>query len=202
MEKVVVWVHIPKTGGKSLFKMLKQKYKVLQIYETIGGWAYSDDVNEIDDKIQDYYNSKSLTDCVQYAKDHGYNAIIGNLVAREIKSVCDSIYGSSELYCFLREPIRRTVSEYQHNFYYGFAEPSFEDFCKRTYNTQWRQTSGDLSLFTFVGNFATFKEQILQLGFNEEHENSSSSRDKVPVDPDVAIPYNKLDIELFKNAFQ
>lgn len=201
MEKVIVWIHIPKTGGKSIFKMLQQKYKTLQIYETLGGYVYSDDVDEIDDKIANYYESLPLETCVQYAKDNGYTAIIGNLVASEIKMLCDAIYGTSELFCFLREPIARTVSEYKHNAFHGYAETLFGDFCKRTQNTQWRQTSGDLSLLKFVGDFKNFQHDMQELGFTIEHENSSKDRKYVDVDGSVAIPYNELDIELY-NTFK
>lgn len=201
MEKVIVWIHIPKTGGKSMFKMLQQKYKTLQIYETLGGYVYSDDVDEIDDKIANYYESLPLETCVQYAKDNGYTAIIGNLVAKEIKTLCDSIYGTSELFCFLREPISRTVSEYKHNAFHGYTDTSFEEFCKRTYNTQWRQTSGDLSLFKFVGDFTNFECVVQGLGFTTEHENSSYGRSYIDVNESIAIPYNKLDTELY-NSFK
>ena len=199
MEKVIIWIHIPKTGGKSVVKMLEQKYKTLQVYQTRGGFVYDTNEESLTEKIVRVKDVKTLNECMKYASYNRYEAIIGNLVAKEALNSALNYYGEVELYCVIREPLERTYSEYCHNSFHFNMKTDYETFCKAFPNTIHTHTSGNLDLFKFVGLFQNFHSDMIKLGFVVEHENKSDGKPRIEVDKSIATKYNLLDIDLYNN---
>lgn len=184
-----------------MVKILEQKHKTLQIYETIGGYVYSEDKDELMDKIIHLVDIKPLDECCRYAKENNYTAIIGNFKAQEIYSILKNLYEEIEMICVLRNPLDRIYSEYCHNTFHQVFNDTFENFCKLNYNTMYRIIGEDLSIFTHVIDFPDFQTYIEKLGYYVEHENKSEDKKILKRDDDTALIYNKLDIYLY-NKFK
>lgn len=184
-----------------MVKMLEQKHKTLQVYQTVGGYVYGPSNEDLMPKIVGLQNVYDLYTCFKYASDNGYGAIIGNIEARLALDTAKQFYKEVELMCVLREPLDRVYSEFCHNLSKGVIHPDYKLHCEHTYNTQYWLTGGNLDIFRHVVDFNSFPEYMESLGYIVEHENKSENKKIYERSDEIAIPYNKLDIELY-NTFK
>jgi hypothetical protein len=196
MEKITVSIHIPKCGGTSMAKMLCAEFKTLLAYQgrTYGKLVISTNQDNIMDEIS-FGTEYDFSEVLGIAKSLGFTHIHGNIPLDFIKP---HVYNVN-LITFVREPKERLHSEYVHNILrFNINDMSEVDFYRHYNNSLYHYTRGRWELFSFIGRFENYSEDIKRLGIQQEvHENKSENK-KPPVGcPDDLDKYTTIDQEIY-----
>jgi tetratricopeptide (TPR) repeat protein len=204
--EAIVFIHIPKTAGTS-FRIAANHQFGTQVI------------------IQDYGNkspetSKIVFDTVYANKE---DLLLSELVNNKIEFFTGhfpvnkylNLLGTKVRWCtFLREPIQRVISEYNHFVKHRNYDKSLEEFCKvpRNYNLQSRLLAGlQLEDLYFVGITELYEGSLelfnqisgLKLPCLQLNKNRETLNDKYNIDSSVLeiIKSNNLqDLELYNRA--
>ncbi|MDQ0200820.1 sulfotransferase family 2 domain-containing protein [Neobacillus ginsengisoli] len=219
-NELVIFMHIPKTGGGTLNSILKKQYQEIEVIRSGGFWG---------DK-QPWKNqfSKNKTKMLQCIRGHFPFGIHDQ-------------FPRKSTYCtMLRDPVERLISLYYHimsspdNRMYpkakGLTMKQFmesEDFKIQTENMQTRQVSGGISpnldlakenlqnYFSVVGITDMYNESLFFMGqelgwsnyninYKKKHVNPNRlTRDQIPIDViNMIEKKNELDIQLYNLSKQ
>jgi hypothetical protein len=209
LKKTLFFVHIPKTGGTSLRKAIEEK-----VGEENSFYDYGPHSNVTSPLIlEQRYKLKNIRG-IEDALSAPHNRLT-LLCGHTRASIYSSIISPCNIITFLRNPIDRVVSHYEHlrrhNNYHG----SLEEFCVKPHfrNIQSKSLQGyPLELVGFVGitdlfeeSIALFKDQFdLSIEELELNKNDKKSlRKKYNLTPETInlISQNNLeDIILYEKA--
>jgi hypothetical protein len=152
----LVFIHIPKTAGTS-FR--------LALEEELGPEAFLRDYGLEAPETSELVKRTVYNDCK--------NRLYQEVVLQKIYCLSGHFHASKytdifncnvRMITFLRDPLQRTISEYQHYTRHLGYQGSLEDFCNRTeqYNRQSQLISGfDLEDFFFIGLTEFYEESIV-----------------------------------------
>lgn len=133
---------------------------------------------------------------------------------RQIEKYCFILSKRLKLITFLREPIRRCLSDYFHHIYHYGYSGSIEEFISKTNksNLQSRTLTGiDLESFYFLGITEKYnqsvdffnhisKNSIPKLTLNKNQKIEEFIQQLPQKTLDFVIEVNSLDLELYKTA--
>lgn len=207
MNRVIVFVHIPKTAGTSLSFILHNTFMLSHCHtDHTKKQVITRKEFRIAKRI--FYRLKSM---------HGHGLI----------NATEYLPENSVFYTFLRDPIVRMASEYQADVIQGGQTKSFEDWVtdKSRYNAHVKMIAGSEDLeraksllaekYTFVGLTEKFRESLHALTYylpykldinHVKRKNVASNNDikntilSNPKYVEMLKQANNLDIELYKFA--
>lgn len=120
MDKTIIFLHIPKTGGSTFHTILRRNYPVKNTYNVFGSDLSH---REVQDFIQKPDSEKTGLQLIKGHMPYGLHEFIP---------------GESTYITFLRDPIERVISQY----YYVKKNPNHEHYAK--------VHKGNMSLAEFV----------------------------------------------------
>ncbi|NES01424.1 MAG: sulfotransferase family 2 domain-containing protein [Okeania sp. SIO2F4] len=210
-QDVYLFIHIPKTAGTSFRKGLEKQLGSSRILYDYG--ARSSVTSPI---IQSSIYRKSIdgTSLQEYIQEQSINVIGGHINQHHIKYYCSILGKRTKLITFLREPIRRCLSDYFHHVYHYNYSGDIQEFIfkKNKSNLQSRMLKEiELESLYFVGITEKYNDSVDF--FNRISQNSIPSltlnknkkiQDFLKQIPeqtlDFVIKQNEKDLELYKNA--
>ena len=146
-----IFVHIPKTAGTSFRKAAKQSLKC--------AWDYGLGSPETSSFIRETMYADDRQAVAQKLADEGIDLISGHFSADKYRDLIPD----SKLIAFVRDPVSRLISEYNHHVRHGGYKAPIETFCSNVghQNTQSKCFSGlDISDFYFVGVTEMYSESL------------------------------------------
>lgn len=209
-KPINVFSHIPKTAGMNLHSLLRRYYGInYLIISSSKGKRYTT-----------YESLKSVLHMFPNLKSIGGHGMQHWINYKELES-------RLRWYTFLRWPVDRVISHYQHQTLNKTHQRTFEDFLKNTPYHNWsvRMIAGEENLdkakqildekFSFVGLTERFNESlvimgtILQMdGFDPRYKSkvnvaktntiASDLKKNLLAYNDLILASNSLDIELYK----
>jgi len=207
IESGYLFVHLPKTAGTSFRDSLG---------EIFGDGLYCD------------YGSDETTSPAVVEYIHKRNAYpeFGSFLAEQNKLICLSghypikkygpFFSIKNIMLFLRDPIQRVISQYEHMKRVDGLKDSFEVYCTRPnhVNLQSRNIGrAPFNLIGFVGMQEFYRESLQLLSaqsglqVRESFLNVNAQKESIQYTPDeetlkLIIENNSKDIALYKNAKQ
>ncbi len=137
-----IFVHIPKTAGTSFRFSLADKLSSL--------WDYGADSPNTSNEIKTTVYNDRPNELVEVAEKNKADFVSGHFPASKYKD----IFPDAKLIAFVREPVARVISEYNHHVRLGGYTQSIEVFCASPIhkNKQYGCFSGlNIDDFYFVG---------------------------------------------------
>jgi hypothetical protein len=202
-----IFIHIPKTAGTSFRKAAKQEMKCI--------WDYGPNSPETSKLFSETTYSAKANEIPQRISEKGIELISGHFKADKYAELIPN----SRLIAFVRDPVDRLISEYNHHVRHGGYNQSIEVYCNNAGHHN-KQTDFFSSLyvsdFFFVGVTERYSESLRVfntlsgLSLPELSTNRASDthrremevyRDKLS-DELIELMYekNSQDNELYKNA--
>lgn len=216
LDPLLVFMHIPKTAGVSLLKVILKQYSLHEI-----GFCYFQDLETIHEELKLISNNPNIKYCCGHF----------------LFSVHEQITRPYTFFTMLREPVERVLSFYYfcrsnpyHPFHKKTLEMSFEEFITTTeviphiVNFQTRSLTDDFPVtqdsvekakenihqfFSLVGITEMFNETLFLMKKRFGWENVFYTKENItkrPSEPikkdtiDLIIELNKYDIELYEWA--
>lgn len=213
-DHIYLFIHIPKTAGTSFRTGLEQQFNPSQV---IHDYGVKSPVTSPIIKSSIYRESASPLQLKDYVDEKKIKVIaghIGDFGQSDIKHYC-SIFGSRlKLVTFLREPIRRCLSNYFHAYeQYGYSG-TVETFVKQQPNLQSRVLKDiDIENLYFLGITEKYSESVeffnrisqtsvpsLTVNKNPQIEKFIQNLPQSTLD--LLVENNALDLELYKAGVQ
>lgn len=146
-----IFVHIPKTAGTSFRTAAKQSLTC--------AWDYGLDSPETSDVIKETVYDKKPGALAEQISQRKIEFLSGHFIA----SKYHNLVPNGKLIGFVRDPVSRLISEYNHHVRHGGYKGSLEVFCSNAghHNVQSKYFSGlSLDDFYFVGVTERYSESL------------------------------------------
>lgn len=156
----ILFVHIPKTAGTS-FRLGFEQYVGNQ--ERLL-FDYGEHANKTSDFIREMLKTGDFWPLCKRVREHSFDMLAGHLPAKNYVHM----FGVSSSVTFLRDPVQRVISEYQHARRHNGYQKDFEAFIRnpRNQNKQSRLLRGVVpDALGFIGITERYGESLA--GINE-----------------------------------
>ena len=208
-ERLIVSLHIPKTGGTSFSDVLERAYpgQVAFFYQANNRLTHA--------KLKDHARLRD-PDVLREIEEDGIRVIHGHAPAGWfLRNIADQ----GRFWTWLRDPAERVISAYYYLVQRGQRMPdqpgaakvvgrTLEDYARveKNQNIQSRVLAGmDLSQMGFVGVTERFDESLAMLGLTQHQlpKPRNRNRKKPEVDPELRAliaELNAADVALYEEA--
>ena len=158
--KRFLFIHIPKTAGTSFRLGLEAAFDNDSVCKD-----YSESSDETSDEVlENIYRKKDFYAFHQEFKKKGYRFLSGHFGVKKYIH----LFGAENSITFLRDPVKRIVSEYNHFAHYHGYEKDFQSFYsdKRFVNKQLNIFSGvPWPLVGFIGLTERYSESLIAVSY-------------------------------------
>ena len=189
-----VFVHIPKTAGTSFRKGIEASFGLEAV-----AYDYGPESRLTSHHVLSFLegNIKSARECCKLLAAEGYEFIAGHVPANRYSSAV----GWQNTLTFLRHPLHRSFSEYQHKHRHGQSVGEFSFYSLKRKNPQTRHLRGmPLEGFGFFGLTERYRDSLELLEYMTGLRVQSKKTNRAPLFSPTIRRLSKKEVESFYEA--
>ncbi len=188
------FIHIPKTAGTSFRKGIELSFGLEAV-----AYDYGLDSPLTSSHVRHFLegNIKSVKDCCQHLSDEGRQFIAGHVPANRYSAAI----GWQNTLVFLRHPLHRSFSEYQHKDRHGQSVGSFSFYSLQRTNPQSKHLRGmPIEGFGFFGLTERYKESLSLLEYMTGLKVKGQKINRAPLFSPTISKLSKEEVDSFHEA--